>query len=126
MAQLGTPDMKLPIQYALTYPQRRNLPGERLDFSKLTDITFEKPDPETFRGLALAYEAGRQGGSMPTVFNAANEKAVGMFLKKQIRFLDNYSIIEENMQTHTVIERPDVETNTELEQEVYRQIGGRW
>ena len=80
MAQLGTPDMKLPIQYALYYPERRPLAGERLDFWKLTEISFEKPDPENFRGLALAYEAGRAGGSLPVVFNAANEFAVAEFL----------------------------------------------
>ena len=126
MAQLGTADMRLPIQYALYGGERRFLDGERLDFAALKSITFEEPDMKTFRGLPLAIKASKIGGSMPTVFNAANEKAVGMFLKKQIRFLDIYSIIEETMQTHTVIERPDVETITELEQDVYRQIGGRW
>ncbi len=126
MAQLGTADMRLPIQYALYGGERRFLDGERLDFAVLKSITFEEPDMKTFRGLPLAIKASKIGGSMPTVFNAANEKAVGMFLKKQIRFLDIYSIIEETMQTHTVIERPDVETITELEQDVYRQIGGRW
>ena len=126
MAQLGTADMRLPIQYALYGGERRFLDGERLDFAALRSITFEEPDMKTFRGLPLAIKASKIGGSMPTVFNAANEKAVGMFLKKQIRFLDIYSIIEETMQTHTVIERPDVETITELEQDVYRQIGGRW
>ena len=126
MAQLGTADMRLPIQYALYGGERRFLDGERLDFAALRSITFEEPDMKTFRGLPLAIKASKIGGSMPTVFNAANEKAVGMFLKKQIRFLDIYSIIEETMQTHTVIERPDVETITELEQDVYREIGGRW
>lgn len=126
MAQLGTADMRLPIQYALYGGKRRFLDGERLDFAALKSITFEDPDMETFRGLPLAIKASKIGGSMPTVFNAANEKAVSMFLKKQIRFLDIYAIIEETMQTHTVIERPDVETITELEQDVYRQIGGRW
>ena len=126
MAQLGTADMRLPIQYALYGGERRFLDGERLDFAALRSITFEDRVMKTFRGLPLAIKASKIGGSMPTVFNAANEKAVGMFLKKQIRFLDIYSIIEETMQTHTVIERPDVETITELEQDVYRQIGGRW
>ena len=84
IAQLGTPDMKLPIQYALYYPERRYLPGDRLDFSTLSQITFEKPDMETFYGLKLAYEAGRKGGSLPTVFNAANERAVAMFLGSHI------------------------------------------
>ena len=122
MAQLGTPDMKLPIQYALTYPQRRNLPGERLDFSKLTDITFEKPDPETFRGLALAYEAGRQGGSMPTVFNAANEKAVALFLDRKIGYLDIPEIIEKCMNDHHKISDPSLEEILAVEAEVYAKI----
>ena len=122
IAQLGTPDMKLPIQYALTYPQRRNLPGERLDFSKLTDITFEKPDPETFRGLALAYEAGRQGGSMPTVFNAANEKAVAMFLNRKIGYLDIPEIIEKCMNDHHKISNPSLDEILAVEAEVYAKI----
>ena len=122
MAQLGTPDMKLPIQYALTYPQRRNLPGERLDFSRLTDITFEKPDPETFRGLALAYEAGRQGGSMPTVFNAANEKAVAMFLDRKIGYLDIPEIIEKCMNDHHKISNPSLDEILAVEAEVYAKI----
>lgn len=122
MAQLGMPDMKLPIQYALTYPQRRNLPGERLDFSKLTDITFEKPDPETFRGLALAYEAGRQGGSMPTVFNAANEKAVAMFLDRKIGYLDIPEIIEKCMNDHHKISNPSLDEILAVEAEVYAKI----
>ena len=86
MAQLGTPDMRLPIQYALTYPDRRYLSGERLDFETLTRITFEKPDMKTFYGLRLAYEAGTVGGTLPTVFNAANERAVSKFLARKIRY----------------------------------------
>lgn len=125
MAQLGTPDMKLPIQYALTYPQRRNLPGERLDFSKLTDITFEKPDPDTFRGLSLAYQAGREGGSMPTVFNAANEKAVAMFLNREIGYLDIPRIIEEAMMDHRKIADPSLEEILAVEAEVYAKIEKR-
>ena len=125
MAQLGTPDMKLPIQYALTYPQRRNLPGERLDFSKLTDITFEKPDPDTFRGLSLAYQAGREGGSMPTVFNAANEKAVAMFLNREIGYLDIPRIIEEAMMDHCKIADPSLEEILAVEAEVYAKIETR-
>lgn len=125
MAQLGTPDMKLPIQYALTYPQRRNLPGERLDFSKLTDITFEKPDPDTFRGLSLAYQAGREGGSMPTVFNAANEKAVAMFLNREIGYLDIPRIIEEAMMDHRKIVDPSLEEILAVEAEVYAKIEKR-
>ena len=125
MAQLGTPDMKLPIQYALTYPQRRNLPGERLDFSKLTDITFEKPDPDTFRGLSLAYQAGREEGSMPTVFNAANEKAVAMFLNREIGYLDIPRIIEEAMMDHCKIADPSLEEILAVEAEVYAKIEKR-
>ena len=125
MAQLGTPDMKLPIQYALTYPQRRNLPGERLDFSKLTDITFEKTDPDTFRGLSLAYQAGREGGSMPTVFNAANEKAVAMFLNREIGYPDIPRIIEEAMMDHRKIADPSLEEILAVEAEVYAKIEKR-
>lgn len=125
MAQLGTPDMKLPIQYALTYPQRRNLPGERLDFSKLTDITFEKPDPDTFRGLSLAYQAGREGGSMPTVFNAANETAVAMFLNREIGYPDIPRIIEEAMMDHRKIADPSLEEILAVEAEVYAKIEKR-
>lgn len=125
MAQLGTPDMKLPIQYALTYPQRRNLPGERLDFSKLTDITFEKPDPDTFRGLSLAYQAGREGGSMPTVFNAANEKAVAMFLNREIGYPDIPRIIEKAMMDHRKIADPSLEEILAVEAEVYAKIEKR-
>ena len=88
MAELGTPDMKLPIQYALYYPERRYLPGDRLDFWSLGKINFEKPDMKTFYGLELAYEAGRKGGSLPTVFNAANELAVSKFLNREIRYLE--------------------------------------
>ena len=109
IAQLGTPDMKLPIQYALYYPERRYLPGARLDFKTLTEITFEVPDMETFKGLPLAMEASRKGGSMPTVFNAANERAVAAFLDEKIRFLDIYTLIEEAMAAHTVIDHPDLE-----------------
>ena len=117
IAQLGTPDMKLPIQYALYYPKRRYLPGERLDFKKLTEITFEVPDMETFKGLPLAMEASRKGGSMPTVFNAANERAVAAFLDEKIRFLDIYTLIEEAMAAHRVIADPDLEQILETEKE---------
>ncbi|NCB92811.1 MAG: 1-deoxy-D-xylulose-5-phosphate reductoisomerase [Clostridia bacterium] len=126
MAQLGTPDMKLPIQYALYYPQRRYLPGERLDFEKLKEITFETPDMETFKGLPLAMEASRMGGSMPTVFNAANERAVAKFLKKKIGFLDIYKIIEEAMQHHQIIEHPALEQILETEEKTYEWIESRW
>ena len=117
IAQLGTPDMKLPIQYALYYPERRYLPGERLDFKKLTEITFEVPDMETFKGLPLAMEASRKGGSMPTDFNAATERAVAAFLDEKIRFLDIYTLIEEAMAAHRVIADPDLEQILETEKE---------
>lgn len=125
LAQLGTPDMKLPIQYALCYPERRYLAGERLDFRKLGSIQFEKPDLETFRGLSLAYEAGRMGGSMPTVLNAANEKAVALFLNRQIGYLEITDIIEKCMQEHHNIADPSLEDILALEQDVYRQIENR-
>ena len=126
MAQLGTPDMKLPIQYALYYPQRRYLPGDRLDFWKLSQITFEKPDTETFRGLTLAYRALREGGSMPTVYNAANEKAVSLFLNGKIRYLDITDIIEDCMDSHLTLTSPSVEDILGVEREVYERIESRW
>lgn len=126
MAQLGTPDMKLPIQYALCYPERRYLEGERLDFCKLSDITFEKPDMETFKGLKLAYEAGREGGSMPTVLNAANEKAVALFLDRKIKYLQIADIIEECMMKHSKIDNPSLEEILEIEQRVYNYIDDRY
>ena len=126
MAQLGTPDMKLPIQYALYYPERRYLPGERLDFAKLGSITFEKPDMEVFRGLSLAYTAGRQGGSVPTVYNAANEYAVGKFLRKEISYLTIIDMIEGAMEHHQKMECPDVEQILAAEQETYDYIESRW
>lgn len=122
MAQLGTPDMKLPIQYALYYPERRYLPGKRLDFWELTEITFEKPDMETFRGLPMAMDAARTGGSMPTVFNAANEMAVAAFLSRQITFLDIYEIIAEAMEAHHVVENPTLEQILDAEQATYEYI----
>lgn len=126
IAQLGTPDMKLPIQYALYYPQRRYLPGDRLDFAKLGQITFENPDPETFRGLALAYQAGKRGGSLPTVFNAANEYAVAKFLNREISYLTIIDMIEKAMEHHQVVENPDVEQILAAEQETYEFIESRW
>ena len=126
IAQLGTPDMKLPIQYALYYPERRYLPGERLDFGTLTQITFEKPDMETFYGLKLAIEAGRTGGSLPTVFNAANEKAVALFLDRKIRYLQIPEIIQACMENHRNIADPDVEEILKAEQETYDFIKNRW
>ena len=126
LAQLGTPDMHLPIQYALYYPHRRPLPGERLDFAALADITFEKPDTETFRGLPLALSAARAGGTMPTVFNAANESAVAKFLQRKIRFLEIYEIIEGAMEQHRKREHPDLEKILEAERETYEWIESRW
>ncbi len=126
MAQLGTPDMKLPIQYALCYPQRRDLAGERLDFWQIGSIEFERPDLETFRGLALAYEAGRMGGSMPTVFNAANEKAVALFLDRRIRYLAITDMIEECMQKHHNIANPSLEDILAVEQDVYRLMEAKY
>ena len=118
IAQLGTPDMRLPIQYALYYPERRYLPGDRLDFWKLSQITFEKPDLENFHGLALAYEAGRRGGSLPTVFNAANEYAVAKFLNREISYLEITDMIQKAMEHHKVIDDPTVEQILENEREV--------
>ncbi|MFR3186184.1 MAG: 1-deoxy-D-xylulose-5-phosphate reductoisomerase [Ruminococcus sp.] len=126
LAQMGTPDMKLPIQYALYYPERRYLPGERLDFGKLKEITFEEPDMDTFLGLPLAMKASRIGGSMPTVFNAANEWAVAKFLKRKIGFLDIYRIIEEAMEHHAFVENPALEQILEAEAKTYEWIEGRW
>ncbi len=126
LAQLGTPDMKLPIQYALYYPERRYLPGDRLDFSTLKQITFEEPDMETFLGLPLAMKASRIGGSMPTVFNAANERAVAKFLDKKIGFLDIYRIIEESMERHQTIAHPELDEILETEIKTYEWIESRW
>lgn len=122
MAQLGTPDMKLPIQYALFYPDRRPMNGKKLDFYQLSMLTFEKPDMETFRGLELAFVAGRKGGSLPTVYNAANEKAVEMFLNHKIKFLQIEEIIEASMNQHTLINHPDVEEILETEKQTYEFI----
>ena len=126
MAQLGTPDMRLPIQYALCYPERRYLAGDRLDFHMLKQITFEEPDRETFKGLPMAIEASARGGSMPTVFNAANELAVRKFLQRKIGFLDIYEIIGQSMSRHTVTENPDLDQILEIEKETYQWIEGRW
>ena len=126
IAQLGTPDMKLPIQYALYYPERRYLTGERLDFGTLSQITFEKPDMETFTGLKLAFDAAAAGGSMPTVYNAANEKAVALFLDRKIGWLSIPEIIGASMEAHQVIPNPSVEEILETEQAVYEFIESRW
>lgn len=126
MAQLGTPDMRLPIQYAIYYPHRRPLPGERLDFGALKQITFEEPDFENFRGLALAFEALKTGGSMTTVYNAANELAVSRFLNREIGFLDITAMIEDSMKAHEVIENPDIEQILRTERETYEYLNSRW
>ena len=119
IAQLGTPDMRVPIEYALFYPERRSLSGDRLDFSKLSQITFEKPDYKVFRGLSLAIEAGKTGGTMPTVFNAANERAVAKFLKGEIKYTDIVRSIEKCMNAHKVSAHPDLEEILATEQWVY-------
>lgn len=124
IAQLGKPDMKLPIQYALTYPERRFMSGERVDFFKLKQITFEEPDIETFEGLKLAYRAAKEGGIMPTLYNAANEKAVALFLAKKISFTDIPAIIRETMDHFTNIPNPDVEQIICMENKVYEYING--
>ena len=122
MAQLGTADMKLPIQYALFYPDRRFLPGKKLDFYELSGITFEKPDTDTFRGLLLGYRAGETGGSMPTVYNAANEMAVSLFLDGKIGYLKITELIEECMEAHKLIVNPSVEEILQTEQWTYNYI----
>ncbi len=125
MAELGTPDMKLPIQYALYYPERRYLPGDRVDFWKLGKIDFEKPDMDTFYGLKMAYIAGRRGGSLPTVFNAANELAVKKFLNREIKYLEIMEIIEDCIRSHKVIENPTLEEILATEKATYERIESR-
>ena len=122
IAQLGVPDMKLPIQYALFYPDRRPMRGERADLFALGQLTFEAPDTDTFPGLALAYRAARRGGSLPTVYNAANEKAVQLFLENRISYLDIIDLIEKAMDHHKVTAAPNVEEILEAEQETYAYI----
>lgn len=126
IAQLGTPDMRLPIQYALYYPDRRTLSGKRLDLFALHELTFEKPDTDTFKGLSLAFDAMWRGGNIPTVFNAANEKAVALFLDRKISYLQITDMIEDAMAHSTFIPHPDVDDILETEQETYRFIGDRW
>lgn len=122
IAQLGTPDMKLPIQYALFYPDRMPMDGKRVDFYELANMTFEKPDMENFDGLALAYEAAKIGGSMPTVYNAANEKAVSLFLDRKIPYLGITEFISNAMKNHRVIENPSLDEILQTEQEAYEFI----
>ena len=126
IAQLGTADMRLPIQYALYYPKRRSLSGKRLDLFELANLSFEKPDMDTFRGLAFAFDAMKQGGNIPTIFNAANEKAVALFLDRKIKYLEILDIIEAAMKECKYVDAPTVEQILETEQEVYDYIGSRW
>ena len=122
IAQLGTPDMRLPIQYALYYPERRNLSGRRLDLFEIADITFEKPDTDTFRGLALAYLAMEKGGNIPTVYNAANEKAVSLFLDRKISYPEITELIEACMEDAEFIDHPDVDEILGTEAAAYEFI----
>lgn len=126
IAQLGVPDMKLPIQYALFYPDRRPMAEKRLDLFELHSLTFEKPDTDTFRGLKLAFDSARAGGSMPTAFNAANEMAVKRFLKGDIRYLEIYDMIEEAMEHHRRVDNPDVEAILGAEAETYRFLSEKY
>lgn len=126
IAQLGTPDMRLPIQYALFYPARRPLNSRPLDLFAVKTMTFEPPRPDVFEGLSLAYQAARTGGSMPTVFNAANEKAVAKFLNREIGFLDIIEIIRSAMDEHRVILEPDLEAILMTEKQTYDFIESRW
>lgn len=126
MAQLGTPDMRLPIQYALYYPERNYLGGERLNFEALADIQFEKPNTDVLRGIPIAVEASRIGGSMLTAMNAANEYAVARFLKKDIAFLQIYDMIEYAMSKHQVIKHPDLSQILETERETYERLNKDW
>ena len=125
IAQLGTPDMKLPIQYALYYPNRRSLSGKRLNFYELGSLTFEEPDMDTFLGLPMAIQAAKAGGSMPTVFNAANELAVSQFLNREIKYLEITEIIENCMKAHKNIENPTLEQILETEAATYERINSR-
>ncbi len=126
LAQLGVPDMRLPIQYALYYPERHFLNGKRLDFTRLTSLTFEEADMETFSGLHLALEASRRGGNMPTVFNAANEAAVALFLREKITFLQIADLIGDTMERASFVEHPDLDAILETERAVHEMIESRW
>lgn len=126
IAQLGTPDMRLPIQYALYYPERRKMSGKRLDFYELSSLTFEQPDTVTFQGLALAFQAMKQGGNIPTVYNAANEKAVALFLNRKVSFLEIPEIINACMEDSRYINSPTVEEILATEAETYAFIESRW
>ena len=122
IAQLGTPDMRLPIQYALYYPERRSLSGKRLNLFELGNLTFEEPDIKTFKGLALAYEAMKRGGNIPTVYNAANEKAVALFLDRKISYLQITELIEASMNHIPFIDNPDLDAILQTEADTYEFI----
>ena len=126
IAQLGTPDMRLPIQYALYYPDRRTLSGKKLNLFEIGQLTFERPDMDTFRGLGLAFKAAKKGGNATTVLNAANERAVALFLDRKIKYLEIIDIIEESMNNVTFIENPDLDEILRTEQETYDFISSRW
>ena len=126
MAQLGSPDMRLPISYALFYPDRKYLDSKLLNFYELSSLTFEAPDMNTFRGLKLAYEVGKRGGNAPTIYNAANELAVAKFLDEKIKYLDIYSIIEDALSNISFMEEPSVSQILETEKNVYEYIESRW
>ena len=126
IGQMGTPDMRLPILYALFYPNRKTLYAETLDLFKIGSLTFEKPDLETFYGLSLAYDAMDAGGNIPTVFNAANEKAVSMFLKNKIRFIEIPEIVSEAMTNIDFIENPSINQVLETEHLTHEFIQKRW
>jgi 1-deoxy-D-xylulose-5-phosphate reductoisomerase len=126
LAQISEPDMRLPIEYALYYPERRQTVIPRVDFHTLRQIAFEEPDTETFSGIPLALRAAREGGSMRTVFNAANEQAVALFLQKKIGFLDIYDIIAQAMDHHRRIPDPDLGQILETEKATRDWIKGRW
>lgn len=120
IAQLGMPDMGLPIQYALFYPDRKPLNTKRLRLTEIRELTFEEPDPRTFKGFGLAMKAAKAGGSLPTVFNAANEEAVAMFLNGKAGFLEIADIIEYCMEKHRIIEDPSVDDILSIEEETRR------
>lgn len=126
IGQMGTPDMRLPILYALFYPNRKTLYAEPLDLFKVGTLTFEKPDMETFYGLSLAYDAMDAGGNVPTVFNAANERAVAKFLNNKIKFLEIPEIVSESMVNIDFIQNPTIEQVLETEQMTYDYIESRW
>ncbi len=126
IGQMGTPDMRLPILYALFYPNRRTLYADSLDLFKVGTLTFERPDMETFYGLQLAYDAMSVGGNMPTVFNAANEKAVSLFLHNKIKFLDIPAIVSEAMVGVDLIANPSIEDVLATEKMTYEFIESRW